>query len=186
VMAGRLGTRIAAASVNLADSSRHQGTLPRSFDAEGVPRQPVPLIQDGVAHRPVLDTAAAHATAQASTGHATRPCALAPYPEHLVLAGGGAKDEHALMVPVADGLFIPAIGRDEEGRPVMRGAVRIRTGALAGGVDDRPLDLDPLAVLASVEELTARQSLLPLKGHCPGGIGAALVPALRAREGVRW
>jgi PmbA protein len=185
-LAGRRGTRVAAPSVNLSDSSRYPGTLPRSFDAEGVPRRPVALIQDGVAHRAVLDTAAAQRTGEASTGHATRAGALAPYPEHLVLVGGGADDIAALAAPVADGLYVPALGRDGEGRPLARGAVRIRGGRLAGGVDDRPLEVDPLAVLAGVEALTAAQRLVPLAGHCPGGLGAAMVPALRTAAGVRW
>ena len=56
---GRLGDRVAAAAVNLADSTRHPATLPRAFDAEGVPKRPLPLIQDGVAHRVVHDTRSA-------------------------------------------------------------------------------------------------------------------------------
>ena len=185
-LAGRRGTRVAAPNINLSDSARYPGTLLRSYDAEGVPRKPVPLIQDGVAHRPVLDTAAADRADDRSTGHATRPYALAPYPEHLVLVGGGAEDVRTLALPVQDGLYIPAIGRDADGRAISRGAVRIRNGRLGRGVDDRPLELDPLAVLASVEALTGAQRLLPLTPHCAGGVGAAMVPALRASAGVAW
>jgi predicted Zn-dependent protease len=173
---------VAAPNINLSDSGRYPGTLPRSFDAEGSPRRPVPLIQDGVAHRPVLDSAAAERAGEASTGHATRPGALAPYPEHLVLVGGGADGVAALAAPVADGLYVPALGRDEEGRTMTRGAVRIRDGRLDGGVDDHVVELDPLAVLAGVEALTATQRLVALPGHCPGGLGAAVVPALRAQR----
>jgi PmbA protein len=56
---GRLGTRVAAPSINLSDSPRHPRTLPRSYDAEGVPKAPLPLIQDGVAHRIVHDVRSA-------------------------------------------------------------------------------------------------------------------------------
>jgi alkanesulfonate monooxygenase SsuD/methylene tetrahydromethanopterin reductase-like flavin-dependent oxidoreductase (luciferase family) len=102
-----------------------------------------------------------------------------------VLVGGGADDVAALAAQVGDGLYVPALGRDD-GRWTTRGAVRIRDGRLGRGVDDRPVELDPLAVLASAEALAAAQRLLPLTGHCPGGIGAALVPPLRAGAGVRW
>jgi hypothetical protein len=40
-------------------------------------------------------------------------------------------------------------------------------------------------VLAAVEALTAARRLVALRGHCPGGRGAATVPALRASAGVR-
>ena len=50
-LAGRLGTQAAAPAVNLSESPRFAATLPRSYDAQGSPRQPLPLIQDGVAHR---------------------------------------------------------------------------------------------------------------------------------------
>ena len=59
-LAERLGTRVAASAVNLSDSPRFAATLPRSYDAEGALRQPLPLIQDGVAHRVV------------ETGHGSR------------------------------------------------------------------------------------------------------------------
>ena len=103
-----------------------------------------------------------------------------------MLVGGGAEDVHALALTVEDGLYIPAIGRDADGRATSIGAVRIRHGRLGRGIDDLPLELDPLAVLASVEALTAAQRLVPLRPHCPGGLGAAMVPALRASAGVRW
>ena len=186
-LAGRTGSRVAASAVNLSDSARHPGTLPRSYDAEGTPRRPVPLIQDGVAHRRVHDSAsAARAGAGAeSTGHASRAAALAAIPEHLVLVGGGAEGIDALCAPVGDGLHIPAIERGEDGRHHARGAVRIRAGAPVGRVPDHPLHIDPLAVLAGVEALDARQRLVVLPGHAPGGAGAAVVPALRTRSGVR-
>ena len=74
-LVGRLGTRVAAPAINLSDSPRFSRTLPRAFDAEGVPKAPMPLIQDGVAHRVVHDTrSAARAGGGArSTGHALAP-----------------------------------------------------------------------------------------------------------------
>ena len=50
-LSDRLGALVAAATINLSESPRFAATLPRSYDAEGSPRQPMPLIQDGVAHR---------------------------------------------------------------------------------------------------------------------------------------
>ena len=88
-LGGRLGTRVAAPAINLSDSPRFAGTLPRAFDAEGVPKAPLPLIQDGVAHRVVHDprSAARAGDGARSTGHATAPggSPFGPAPTNLVL-----------------------------------------------------------------------------------------------------
>jgi predicted Zn-dependent protease len=183
-LAGRLGTTVAAACVHLTEDAHHPDTLPRASDPEGVPRAAVTLLAGGIAQRIVLDSAAAQRLGHASTGHATRPLTLAPFPEHLVLAGGHAGDAAELAAPLDDGLYIPAIGRDDEGVARTRGARRIQRGRLGGGVADAPVRVDPLAVLAATEDLTAGLRLVGLRGHAPGGIGAALVPALRARFGI--
>jgi predicted Zn-dependent protease len=74
-LAGRLGTRVAAPCVSLSDSPRYAGSLPRAFDAEGVPKAPLPLVQDGIAHAVVHDTRSA---ARAGAGRALdRPRARA-------------------------------------------------------------------------------------------------------------
>ena len=54
---GRLGRVVASPAINLSDSPRYPRTFQRGFDAEGVPKTPLTLIQDGVADRVVHDTA---------------------------------------------------------------------------------------------------------------------------------
>ena len=187
--AGRFGTRVAAAAVNLSDSPRHRSTLQRSFDAEGIPRRPVPLIQDGVAHRRVHDTASAARAGVASTGHATSAAALSPLPEQLVLVGGGAESLEELCGPVARGIYVPSFdarGEAAAGGTFVhdtRGALLIEDGRLTRPLADGPLVVDPAAVLAGVEALTMRQRTIALRGHTPGGPGAAVVPALRCSAG---
>jgi PmbA protein len=109
-LVGRLGTRVAAAAINLSDSPRFRGTLPRAFDAEGVPKAPMPLIQDGVAYGVVHDTrSAARAGGGArSTGHALLPggSPWGPAPTNLVLVGGGAASVAELARPVERGLYV--------------------------------------------------------------------------------
>ena len=74
-LSDRLGERVAAPNISLSDSVRFPGTLPRAFDSEGTPKGPVPLIQDGVAHRVVHDvrSAARAGGGGTSTGHAIAP-----------------------------------------------------------------------------------------------------------------
>lgn len=166
-----------AQCVRLADSPRTPGTLPRSIDAEGVPRQPIQLIQDGVAQRFVADTASG-----GSTGHATRPGHAEPWADHLVLAGGGAADVDELAAAIELGLFVPAFLVTEHGW-LLDGAQLIEAGELtwaANGV----AEVDPVAVLAATEALTGTQQLVPTDDDSALTIGATLAPALRARGGL--
>jgi predicted Zn-dependent protease len=185
--AGLTGRRIAAACVNLSDSARSSGTLPRSHDAEGLPRRPVPLVQDGVAHRVVWDTvsAALRGGGAASTGHAGRTARPLPLPYHFVLVGGGATDEAELARPVDRGLYLGAIpALDASGAGVGAGAFAIRGGEIAEPLADPALEVSPLGVLAAVQALTMRQSTIPTGGSARH-VGATLAPAVRAAAGIR-
>ena len=68
-----LGETVAAPAINLADSPGHPRTLPRSFDAEGTRKAPLPLIQDGVAHGVAHDIRSAALAGARTTGHALAP-----------------------------------------------------------------------------------------------------------------
>jgi predicted Zn-dependent protease len=181
-LAGRFGTRVVAPNINLSDSPRYPGTLPRSYDAEGVPRQPVPLIQDGVAHRAVHDSTSAAAAGVESTGHARLPGGLAaPLPEHLVLVGGGAAGVEELAAPIAHGLLIGSITPGG----IAQGVRLIRDGRIAEPVANRPVAFDALDVLARVQALTGRQRAVPPARRVPAAsVGATLAPGLRASGGV--
>jgi PmbA protein len=186
-LAGRFGTRVVAPNINLSDSPRYPATLPRSYDAEGVPVQPIPLIQDGVAHRTVHDSTSAAAAGVASTGHAVLPGGLAPpLPEHLVLVGGGAADLDELAGPVERGLLIPTLSPGR-GTAVIAGGVRmIRDGRVAEPAAPVTLDLDALALLGQVQALTATQRTVPAaEGVAGWRAGATVCPGLRAGGGLR-
>jgi predicted Zn-dependent protease len=157
-LAGRLGTPVAAPAVNLSDSPRFTATLPRSYDAEGAPRQPLPLIQDGVAHR----------LAGPGTGHALQPGAVSgTAPEHLVLGGGAAADLTELAAPLDHGLYIPALSLygswvlGRRGAALAEGVRVIRAGALAEPVANLTVVFEPFELLARTEALTARQRTIP-------------------------
>jgi predicted Zn-dependent protease len=157
-LADRLGTRVAASCINLSDSPRFAATLPRSFDAEGAPRQPLPLIQDGVAHR----------LAGAGTGHAVAAGGAAgTLPEHLVLVGGGAADLDELCEPISHGLFIPALSLHgawvlgRHGAALAEGARLIAGGRLAAPAANLTVAFEPLELLGRAQALTARQRTVP-------------------------
>ena len=153
LLAARRGERIAAPAISLSDAGAE--TLPRGFDAEGVPRVAVELIAAGVARGFVADTATG-----GSTGHATRPGHAEPWPDHLVLAAGDADGVAALAEPVALGLLIPAFLPGEHGGWLLDGARLIEGGEPTWPVNG-VAEVDPLAVLAATEALSAERRSSP-------------------------
>jgi PmbA protein len=181
-LSSRLGEHVAAAAINLSESPRFAATLPRSYDAEGSPRQPMPLIQDGVAHR-LAGLGTGHAQAAGGVGGA--------FPEHLVLVGGGAADLAELVAPVEHGLLIAALSlhggwmAGQRGSAMAEGVRVIRGGEPAEPAPNLTVLFEPLELLAHVQALTARQRTIPPPLQRSARTAAATVaPALRAAGGL--
>jgi PmbA protein len=197
-LSDRMGTRVVSPAINLSDSPSFHATLPRAFDAEGVPKAPLPLIQDGVAHRVVHDTrsAAIAGAGTVSTGHAlvAGGQAAGPRPSNLVLIGGGAADEAELCAPVERGIYITRLWYANVLRPtesLFTAVTRDGTFLIEDGRPTRPLDDmritdSALSILSHVQALGAR-SVLASDGELYGRRFAtgSVCPPLRA-EGVRF
>jgi PmbA protein len=168
-LSGRLGRQVAAPAVNLADSPANPQSLPRSFDAEGTAKRPLPLIQDGVAQAVAHDRRSAALVDAQSTGHATVPGGNShgPQPLNLVLAGGGATDLAELCAPIERGIHVTRLWYANLIRPketLVTAVTRDGTFLIEDGVVIRPLrDLrltdSLLGMLSRVEALTAGQRL---------------------------
>jgi predicted Zn-dependent protease len=190
---GRLGDQVAAPAINLADSPAHPRTLPRSFDAEGTLKSPVPLIEDGVAHAVAHDirSAAAAGNGAVTTGHALAPGgdASGPHPTNLVLAGGGAADEAELCSTVERGVYVTRLWYANVVRPketLITAVTRDGTFLIEEGKVTRPLrDLrltDSVLGILSRTEALARDQFLTSDGEFYGRRFAfgVVCPALRA------
>jgi PmbA protein len=168
-LVGRLGARVAVPQINLSDSPRYAGTLPRAFDAEGVAKAPLPLIQDGIAHRVAHDTRSAQLEGAESTGHALAAggSPRGPAPTNLVLVGGGAADEGELCRPIERGVYVTRLWYANVVRPsetLITAVTRDGTFLVEDGQPTRPLvDLritdSVLGMLARTEALSARPVL---------------------------
>jgi predicted Zn-dependent protease len=190
-LVGRLGQRIAAPAVNLADSPRFARTLPRAFDGEGVPKAPLPLIQDGIAHAVVHDRRSAARAGTVSTGHALAPggSPWGPAPTNLVLIGGGAADEAELMAPIERGLYVTRlwyVNAVHEKSALLTGTTRdgtflIEDGRLGRPVKDVRFTDSILRVLEATEALTSEQRLVSDAEFYGRRFATGVVtPALRA------
>jgi predicted Zn-dependent protease len=196
-LSDRLGERVAAPNISLSDSVRFPGTLPHAFDPEGTPKGPVPLIQDGVAHRVVHDvrSAARAGGGATSTGHAISPggAVQGPIPRNLVLAGGGAADEAELMAPVERGLYVtrlwyvnPVRSKETLITGVTReGTFLIEDGRLAAPVRDVRFTDSVLRLLSTTQALSRRPRLVGTTDfYGPRFAYGVVCPALRA-DGFR-
>jgi predicted Zn-dependent protease len=188
----RLGERVTAARINLSDSPRYGRTLPRAFDAEGVPKAPLPLIQDGVAHRVVHDTRSANLCGESSTGHALTPGgdSFGPVPANLVLMGGGAQDEAELARPIERGVYVTRLWYTNpvrEKETLLTGVTRDGTFLIEDGRVTRPLEdmrmTDSILRILDCCEDLGRKARLVSEGEFYGRRFAygVVCPPLRSR-----
>ncbi|HXV33664.1 MAG TPA: metallopeptidase TldD-related protein [Gaiellaceae bacterium] len=109
-LSGRLGEKLFHESFTVRDDGLDPVGFPKSFDMEGVPKQPVLLVEDGVARDVVWDrrTAGQAGDGHVSTGHALAPPAQAfgPIPFNLAMSGGDAASVGELAELVGDGIYV--------------------------------------------------------------------------------
>ena len=195
---GRLGEQVAAPAIDLVDEPDHPRTLPRTFDAEGKFKAPLPLIDCGVAQAVAHDLRSAALTGNGAvtTGHALAPGghASGPYPTNLVLAGGGAADEAELCAPVERGIYVTRLWYANVVRPketLITAVTRDGTFLIEDGRVTRPLrDLrltDSVLGILSRTEALSREQRLASDGEFYGRRFAygVVCPGLRA-NGVRF
>jgi len=96
-MIDRFGKQIMGDAISIWDDGLDPTGLPMPFDFEGVPRQRVDLIKEGVAGAVVYDSYTAGKEGKASTGHGLpAPNTFGPIPGHMFMAPGGASKEEML------------------------------------------------------------------------------------------
>jgi len=170
-LSGKLGERHFDEKVSIADDALDPRGLPKSFDFEGVPKQRVPLVKNGVLRGVVWDlTSAARAgNSQRSTGHASPPALRrwGPLPFALSLAGGEAESVDELVELVGDGIYITRLhylGIVEPRQGILTGMTRdgtfrIRDGKLAEPLVNLRFTVAVPDVLADVPGLTRQTTL---------------------------
>ena len=164
----RLGSRIMRAGLRVTDDPRRpRGLRSKPFDGEGVPTQPLALVEDGVLARWVLDGRSARQLGLRTTGHASRGTSSPPSPSTTNLSlSPGPLSPAELMADIAEGLYIvEMMGSAVNGitGDYSRGATgfMIRNGALAEPVAEITVAGNLLAMFA---ELTPASDLVFRRG----------------------
>jgi PmbA protein len=191
----KLGSVVAAPSVQISDAPLTPGTLPRAFDAEGVPKGEVNLIEDGVARNVVHDrrSAAKAGGGATSSGHAVAPGGdpEGPFPTNLVLTGGTAPDVKALAATVERGIYVTRFWYVNPVRPretLLTGMSRdgtflIEDGEIARPARDVRFTDSVLRILSATEELTSATRLVSEgEFYGPRAATGVVCPAIRVSD----
>ena len=145
-LSGRIGELVFDEKVTIADDALDPRGLPKAFDFEGVPKQRVPIVEDGVARGVVWDreTSARAGGDHETTGHAPPPVfrTYGPLAFNIVMEGGDAASVDELCELVGDGIYVTrlhylGIVNPREG--VLTGMTRDGTFRIRGGKIAEPL-----------------------------------------------
>src|SRR5207244_3399923 len=169
---GRLGQRVFDEKVSIADDALDPRGLPKAFDFEGMPKQRVELVEDGVARGVVWDrqTAARARDGAKTTGHAPPPSLreYGPLPFALSVAPGKAASADDLVALVGDGIYVTrlhylSIVDPREGvitGMTRDGTFRIRDGRIAEPLVNLRFTVSVPELLADVPGLTREPTLV--------------------------
>jgi PmbA protein len=171
-LSGRLGERCFDEKISISDDALDARGLPKPFDFEGVPKQRVALVENGVLRGAVWDLASAARAknGQLSTGHAPPPALRrwGPLAFALSVAGGEAESVDELMELVGDGIYVTRLhylGVVEPRQGILTGMTRdgtfrIRNGKLAEPLYNLRFTVAVPDVLADIPGLTRETTLV--------------------------
>jgi PmbA protein len=145
-LSGRLGEKIVDEKVTITDDALDPRGLPKRFDFEGIPKQRVSLIENGVAKGVVWDrvSVARAGGEHTTTGHAPPPVyrAYGPLASSLSVAPGDVATTEELCELVGDGIYITRLhylGIVDPREGVITGMTRDGTFRIRDGKVAEPL-----------------------------------------------
>jgi predicted Zn-dependent protease len=175
------GKQVASPLVTITDDGRDPAGLPMGFDAEGVPKQRLSLIDEGVCCEVAYDTQTAARVGRQSTGHGLpAPNPYGPFPTNMVMSGGDATFEE-LVGGLDRGLLVtrfhytnPVHGK----RVIITGMTRdgtflVEGGKVVGPVRNLRFTMSYLDALANVEAVSRERRCIR------GFLGGSVVPSVR-------
>jgi PmbA protein len=183
-MSDRLGEKVAGDNVTIWDDGLSPETIPMPFDFEGVPKQRVELITEGVAKGVVYDSYYGGKEGKASTGHALPAGAtFGPLPANLFLKAGDATRDD-MLASVERGVWVSRFWYTRPVHPlklIVTGMTRdgtflIEKGKITAPIKNLRFTHSYLEALNNVEMISRDTRLLP------GIIGVSRVPSLKVKS----
>ena len=175
------GKRVASPLVTILDDARDPAGLPMGFDAEGVPKQRLALLDAGICCDLAYDAQTAARVGRRSTGHGLpAPNPYGPFPTNMVMAAGDASFDE-LVGGLDRGLLVtrfhytnPVHGK----RVIITGMTRdgtflVEGGKVVGPVRNLRFTMSYLDALANVEAVSRERRCIR------GFLGGSVVPSVR-------
>lgn len=175
------GRRVGSDLVTIVDDGRDGAGLPVGFDAEGVPKQRVTLLERGVCRDVVYDHQTAVRDRRRSTGHGLpAPNTYGPLPGNMVMAAGETAREE-LVGGLERGLLVTRFHYTNPVHPkkvVVTGMTRdgtylVEGGRVVGPVRNLRFTQGYLEALAGVEAVSRERRCVR------GFFGGSVVPDVR-------
>ncbi len=185
-MSGHLGEKVVSERITILDDAASPEAQGLTFDFEGMPKRRTPLIEDGVAVRPVTDSYWAAVTDTDDTGHALpAPNSFGPLPLDIEMAPGDG-DIDRMVGSVERGIYVTRfhyVNVEDPMSVLLTGMTRDGTFMIEGGRLTHPVrnlrfTQSALGALDSVESVGADRR------HVDAMLGSALAPARLVREFV--
>ena len=176
-----IGRRIGSDLVSIVDDGADPAGLPMGFDYEGVAKQRVSLLEEGVCRGVVHDAQTAARDGVASTGHGLpAPNPYGPFPLHQVMAAGTASREE-LVGGLDRGLLVTRFHYTNPVHPklaIVTGMTRDGTfldegGRIVGPVKNLRYTQSYLDAMAGTVAVARERKTLK------GFLGGVVVPAVR-------
>ncbi len=181
---GKLGQKIVGDNVTLWDDARDSRTIGFPFDFEGVPKQKVVLIEQGVAKNVVYDSYTAQREEKKSTGHALpAPNPYGPIPTNLFLETGESSPEE-MIASTKKGILVTRLhytNIEDPMKTVLTGMTRdgtflIEHGKISKGIRNLRITQTILEALNNVELVSEKSRLVD------SGFGTCYVPMLKIKH----
>jgi predicted Zn-dependent protease len=176
-----IGKRIGSDLVTLVDDGRDPRGLPMTFDYEGVAKQRIPLLEEGICRGVVHDAQTAGRDGVASTGHGLpAPNSYGPFPLNMVMSAGGTTRDD-LIGGLDRGLLVTRFHYTNPVHPklaIVTGMTRdgtflVEDGRIVGPVRHLRFTQSYLDAIAGVSAVAAERKTLK------GFLGGVVVPAVR-------
>jgi len=185
-LSGKIGEKILGENISIYDNALDPSGVAFPFDFEGMPKQQVEFISNGVAKGVVYDSIAGNREGKKSTGHALMPdeSGEGAMPFNVFIAPGQASLED-MIEHVENGILVTRFhyinGFLDTRRALMTGMTRdgtflIKNGKVGKGIKNLRFTDNMLNVFSNVQEISNKVVSIP---GWWDAMGCNRVPAMR-------
>ena len=184
-MSGRIGEQIMGENISIWDDGCDPTGVPFPFDFEGIPKQRVNLIENGVARNVVYNSITAHKEGKTSTGHALPPGEeIAALPLNVFFSTGDSSEKE-MVESLERGLLVKRFhyvnGFLEPKQALFTGMTRdgtflVENGKIRHPVKNLRFTHSMLDAFSNVEMISKEAKL-----QISDWFGASVLPALKIK-----